>query len=574
MLNVAFDRAVVQLRFMAGDADPARGYLERFRRTAGRQPVSAQVGDLRGYSSQTAVADLRLLTPLPSTSPWAGGNLVVKFELYPGHISHERLAAERRNELLARRYLDRFMPATLRVIGQGLDDQPSALVYQPRVSGQLLRQTSWREIRDNPRLQRNLIEFCDRVWQMAHETGSIPDIAGTLPRIDHLTNFFWRSRNAMVDPAAGDVWLVDTGWKEGRELLHAGPWRPQLRTRFRLWTLRLLRWRIAQLRPLPVAEVALTPARTALEQSSADLLIAIVNWNTRDLLAQCLQSVVSCQSSDTDNCQLTTETFVVDNASSDGSAAMVRERFPQVQVIENHANVGFARANNQAIEKGDSRYVLVLNSDTKVLPGAFEALLAFMDAHPRAGASGARLLNGDGSLQESCRPMLTPEREFWRLIGPDALWPIATYRMTQWSQTEPHPVEVISGACLLLRRAALAQVGLLDEDYFMYTEEVDLCYRLAQAGWELWWVPQAEIVHYGGASSKQVAEAMYIQLYRSKVQFYRKFGGEARAAHFKRLLRVAYWPRLVVAALGGRLIPALVAQARTYRRLLAALPDM
>jgi GT2 family glycosyltransferase len=571
MLTVAFDRAVVQLRFMAGDADPALGYLERFRRTAGRQPVSAQVGDLRGYSSQTAVADLHLLTPLPVASPWAGEDLVVKFELYPSHILHERLAAERRNELLARRYLDRFMPATLRVIGHGLDGLSSALVYQPRVSGKLLRQTSWHEIRDNPRLQRNLLEFCDCVWQMAQEVGRIPDIAGTLPRIDHLSNFFWRSRNVMVDPAAGDVWLVDTGWKEGQELLHGGPWRPRLRTRFRLWTLRLLRWRVARLRPLLAAGVTLIPAFAPLEQSSADLLIAIVNWNTRDLLSECLASIAAeavCLT------HRRIETIVIDNASSDDSVAIVRERFPQVRVIENHTNVGFARANNQAIEKSDSCYVLVLNSDTKILPGALETLLAFMDAHPCVGAVGARLLNGNGSLQESCRPMLTPEREFWRLMGLDALWPTATYRMTRWGQVTPHPVEVISGACLLLRRAALDQIGLLDETYFMYTEEVDLCYRLAQAGWELWWVPQAEIIHYGGASSKQAAEAMYVQLYRSKVQFYRKFGGEARADQFKHLVRLAYWPRWAAARLGGYVKPSLGVQVRTYRRLLAELPGM
>ena len=126
----------------------------------------------------------------------------------------------------------------------------------------------------------------------------------------------------------------------------------------------------------------------------------------------------------------------------------------------------------------------------------------------------------------------------------------------------------------MLRRAALEKVGLLDEEYFMYTKEMDLCYRLLRAGWQLWWVPRAVVKHYGEASSRQVAEAMYVQLYCSKVQFYRKFGGPRRADRFKRLMRVAYGPRLAVAALGAPFSPALAARASTYHRLLAELPLM
>ena len=120
----------------------------------------------------------------------------------------------------------------------------------------------------------------------------------------------------------------------------------------------------------------------------------------------------------------------------------------------------------------------------------------------------------------------------------------------------------------------LDQVGTLDASYFMYTEEVDLCYRLAQAGWELWYVPEAVVTHYGKASSRQVAEAMYLQLYRSKVQFYRKFGGEGRASQFKRFVRLAYFPRWAAASLGGRIFPSLARQARGFRRLLKELPGM
>ena len=264
----------------------------------------------------------------------------------------------------------------------------------------------------------------------------------------------------------------------------------------------------------------------------------------------------------------------MDNASSDGSAQMVRECFSWVRLIENGENVGFARANNQAMQESHSHYVLLLNSDTKVQPGAVEALAAFIEAHPKAGAVGARLLNGDGSLQPSCHPMLTPWREFWRLMFLDRLIHRATYGAHLWSASSPQSVEVIKGACLLLRRAALEQVGLLDESYFMYTEEVDLCYRLAQAGWELWWEPAATVVHYGEASSRQMAQAMYLQLYRSKIQFYRKFGGDAHADCAKRLVRLAYWPRMVVAALLCPFLPSLTARVSTYRHLLVELSRM
>ena len=296
--------------------------------------------------------------------------------------------------------------------------------------------------------------------------------------------------------------------------------------------------------------------------------ILVVNWNTRELLARCLCSIEQGAPKDS------YEVIVVDNASSDASPQMVQEQFPAVRLVDNEENVGFAAANNQAIHQARGRYLVLLNSDTEVRPGALTALVQFMDAHPRAGAAGARLLNPDGSLQPSCHPMLTPGREFWRLVFLDRLWRRATYSMHRWAMNIPRQVEVIKGACLLLRREALDEVGLLDESYFMYTEEVDLCYRLHRTGWELWWVPQAEVVHYEAQSTRQAAEDMYVQLYRSKVQFYRKFGGQRRAHRFKRLLRLAYGPRLVAASIGSLLSPRLAEQTSTYRRLLAELPGM
>ena len=235
-----------------------------------------------------------------------------------------------------------------------------------------------------------------------------------------------------------------------------------------------------------------------------DVSIIIVNWNTCDLLAQCLESLAENAGKQG---HFSVETFVVDNASTDGSSQMVREHFSQVHLIENEQNVGFALANNQAIVRAAGRYVVLLNSDTEVYPGALETMVAFMDQHPEAAGCGPLLLNADGTLQPSCHPMLTPGREFWRLMFLDRVWPRATYLQARWNRSTPRQVEVIKGACLLLRSEVLNQVGLLDDQYFMYTEEMDLCYRLLEAGWELWWVPGAKVKHYGEASSRQVAIA-------------------------------------------------------------------
>ncbi len=311
-----------------------------------------------------------------------------------------------------------------------------------------------------------------------------------------------------------------------------------------------------------------------------DLSIVIVNWNTRQFLAQCLQSLQDTASViDPIGRTLTfgpylTEVFVVDNASRDDSVQMVRDQFPWVRLIENDQNVGFAPANNQALREYAGRYAVLLNSDTEVKPEAMQRLVDFMEQHPQAGAVGAHLFNGDGTLQPSCQPMLTPWREFWRLTFLDQIVRRSTYDMAHWNDHDPRRVDVIKGACLLVRRTALDRIGLLDEQYFMYTEEVDWCYRLLQDGWTLHWLPTAHVIHYGEASSKQMAEQMYVQLYRSKAQFYRKFGGETRARQFVRLVRAAYWPRLIAASIVRPFRPQLAAQQQIFRRLLNDLATM
>jgi GT2 family glycosyltransferase len=260
------------------------------------------------------------------------------------------------------------------------------------------------------------------------------------------------------------------------------------------------------------------------------LSIIIVNWNTCGLLIDCLDSIYQCPVG------YDFDIWVVDNASSDGSPQAVRQKFPQVFVIENTENVGFAKGNNQAIQQSSGSYVLLLNSDTVVKEGALENLVKFMDETPQAGASGPLLLNSDGSLQVSCYPFPNLSREFWRLLHFDLIRPYGTYNMWGWDRTINRRVDAIQGACLLLRRSVIDQVGMLDPDYFMYTEEIDLCYRIQKTGLELYWVPQAEVIHYGGQSTRQMPARMFLSLYKTKVQFFRKNYGRYYAIVYKLIL--------------------------------------
>lgn len=306
-----------------------------------------------------------------------------------------------------------------------------------------------------------------------------------------------------------------------------------------------------------------------------ELSVIIVSWNTCDLLMQCLESVIADTA--TLSCP-NTEILVVDNASTDGTVEAIHQQFPQVCVIENEHNVGFAQANNQAIGQSKGRYVLLLNPDTEIKPDALHTLLDFMESEPQIGLVGAQLLNADGSLQTSCYPAPTLLRELWRLFHLDSLYPYGTYRMTDWEITKPRQVDALLGACLLIRRRVLDEVGMLDENYFMYSEEIDLCYRVRQAGWPIYWVPQAQIVHYGGQSTQQVPSKMFLHLYGSKLRYFRKHYGRFFALAYKFTLFAAAMARLVLTPLALLEKPAKrrhhLHLAGNYGRLIIALPGM
>ena len=305
---------------------------------------------------------------------------------------------------------------------------------------------------------------------------------------------------------------------------------------------------------------------------AGSLSIIIVSWNTRELLENCLNSILANPPSSP------FEIWVVDNASTDDSPRMVREKFPQVHLVENRENMGFARANNQAIRQCSGKYVLLLNPDTLAGAGALQALIDLLDTHPEAGAAGARIINPNGSLQISSHPRPTVSRELWRLFHLDVLSPFAVYPLTKWETAQPQEVDVLMGACLLLRKEVLDKVGLLDEDYFIYSEEVDLCYRIQRAGWHLYWVPTAEVVHFGGQSTQQVPTEMFLHLYQSKIKYFRKHYGWTASQIYKLILRLAALSRLMLAPFvifenSARRRKHLILVDR-YWRLVLALPGM
>jgi GT2 family glycosyltransferase len=268
------------------------------------------------------------------------------------------------------------------------------------------------------------------------------------------------------------------------------------------------------------------------------LCIVIVSYNVRDLLRDCLRALSGLH------------VIVVDNASSDGSAAMARTEFPAVELIANENNRGFAAACNQGIAASAEEFILILNPDTLVTPAALQTLLDVMQAEPRAGACGPRILNPDGSLQPSCRRFPTLPRLLLDEFGFGKLFPhsrfFGGYRMTWWAHDQLREVDQLMGAALLLRRAALKQVGTFDERFFMYFEEVDLCLRLHDAGWKVLFVREGQVMHHGGRSARQGLTDATLWRYRSLGAFYRKHYPSWQLAVLKVAIGAAVLMRLVL----------------------------
>ncbi len=241
------------------------------------------------------------------------------------------------------------------------------------------------------------------------------------------------------------------------------------------------------------------------------LSIVIVSYNVRRYLDKCLESVATALE------DIDYEVFVVDNASSDDTMTYLPPRYPWVHFIANDENVGFARANNLAIRQAQGQYVLLLNPDTTVGEHTLRGAVAFMDAHPEAGGAGVKMHNEDGTVAlESRRAIPTPWVSALKMLGFTR-----RYYMSHLPWDEPCRIEVISGAFCLLRHEALRQVGLLDEDFFMYGEDIDLSYRLLKGGWQNWYLP-LPIVHYKGKSTRKTDYRYVHVFYQAMLIFFRK----------------------------------------------------
>jgi GT2 family glycosyltransferase len=272
------------------------------------------------------------------------------------------------------------------------------------------------------------------------------------------------------------------------------------------------------------------------------LSVIIVNYNVQHFLEQCLHSVFKAAT------RLETEIFVVDNNSVDGSVAMVKEKFPSVLLIENKKNTGFSYANNQAIHIAKGEYVLLLNPDTVVEEDTFEKVVSFMDEHPDAGGLGVKMLDGKGKfLPESKRGLPTPSVAFYKIFGLSRLFPhshtFGKYHLGYLDNDKTHIVEILSGAFMLLRKKTLDKIGLLDETFFMYGEDIDLSYRIILGGYKNYYFPETRIIHYKGESTKKSSVNYVFVFYRAMVIFAQKHFSQNNAKLFSVLINFAIYLR-------------------------------
>jgi len=285
--------------------------------------------------------------------------------------------------------------------------------------------------------------------------------------------------------------------------------------------------------------------------SAPTLSVIIVSWNVCDLLRACLSAVSRAQDRG-----LALEVIVVDNVSADGSVEMVRREYPQVRVIANTENRGFTGGNNQGLALGAGRYLMLLNPDTEVQDGALQTLVDYLEAHAEVGAVGPQLRNPDGSVQSSRRRFPTLATAFFESTWLQRWAPrglLRRYYVQDRGDDETLAVDWVTGAALVVRRPVYEQVGGLDEDFFMYSEELDWCRRIKAAGWQVVYLPAARVVHHEGKSSEQAVPARHVNFQRSKIRYFRKYHGRAAAAVLRVFLLALYAQQLAFEWLKGLL---------------------
>lgn len=271
--------------------------------------------------------------------------------------------------------------------------------------------------------------------------------------------------------------------------------------------------------------------------------VLIVSWNTRELLAACLESIRQSHPPGV------LEVIVVDNASADGSPEMVDTRFPEVKLIRSGANLGFAKGNNLAMKHAQGSMFALVNSDALVHPGCLETLAEYLDQHPEVGLVGPRVIGGDGLLQRSCRHQPGVWNTLCRALALDRVfggrWIFSGYEVSPEQHAVLHEAEVLSGCFCVARRSAVEEVGGLDEQFFFYGEDIDWCRRFKDAGWKLMFVPQATATHFGGGSTSKAPLRYSIEILRATLTYWRKHHGLTGQAVCRGLLVLHHGLRLV-----------------------------
>lgn len=277
------------------------------------------------------------------------------------------------------------------------------------------------------------------------------------------------------------------------------------------------------------------------------LSIIIVSWNVRELLQNCLRSVLA-------ETNLTLQIIVVDSASTDGSPEMIAEQFPQVELVACQENVGFPGGNNLGLARANGRYILLLNPDTTVHGDALSKMVSYLQQNPKVGVVAPQLLNEDGSVQSSRRRFPTLRTAFFESTWLQPYAPQAVlddYFVRDVADGETAVVEWVMGACLMTRQEVVAQVGGLDEKYFMYSEELDYCRRIHEAGWQVVYYPQAQVTHLSGKSSEQAVTQRHINFNRAKLRYFRKYHGRLAAGILRLFLLKSYFWQLILEAVKG-----------------------
>ena len=291
------------------------------------------------------------------------------------------------------------------------------------------------------------------------------------------------------------------------------------------------------------------PINSSLSQVNdiKDFSIIIASWNAKVHIDRCLHSIFSSPISPS------LEVIVVDNNSSDGSVDLIETKYPQVMLVKNTSNLGFGKANNIGIRLSKGKFLCLINSDVEVLPGSIEKMIAYLNNNPSIGMLGPKIVGPTGTVQRSCMGFPTLANVFYHAVCLDSLFPYSKrfgrQLMTYWKHDRISDVDIINGCFWVVRREALETVGLLDEQFFMYGEDMDWCKRFWKAGWRVTFFSEAKAIHYGGASSSNSPIRFYLEMHRANLAYWKKHHGPVSQVFYRSLLVIRHIIRIIIHSL-------------------------